>query len=250
MAENKNNIPIGKKRKRKRKNYSFFYLFTIVFLVALAGLSYLVKSYSPDIDVEIGNNESLMLSDSEMEVEMKSVDERLKWIQMEDELPSVAVRNSETKLLIEEDKKPLIPKTEKKIEKGEKKEEKVENVVVETKPPVPTIDDIKKQIPDFRTVPVAAPVKVPQIVPLPQKTVIEQPKSITKVYLGNYATLEEAMNVQNKVSSTSPSLAPFIKAVNDHYIVQLGSFSESDRANSFVAELRQLGYYPKVIVEK
>ena len=42
------------KRKRRKHNYLYFYLFAFVFLIALAGFSYLVKSYSPDIDVAIG----------------------------------------------------------------------------------------------------------------------------------------------------------------------------------------------------
>ena len=49
--------------------------------------------------------------------------------------------------------------------------------------------------------------------------------------------------------STEPSLAPFVKAVNGSYIVQLGSFSEKDRANALVSKLRAKGYNPKVNYE-
>ena len=83
------------KKQKRRYNVLYFYLFAIVFILALSGFSYIVKSYSPDIDVTIGNNDSLTLSDSDMDVEIKSVDERLKWIQMEDEMPTVALRDSE-----------------------------------------------------------------------------------------------------------------------------------------------------------
>lgn len=219
----KNNIPLRRKKRKKKKNYGYLYLFAFVFLIALAGLSYIVKSYSPDIDVAIGNNESLTLSESEMDVEIKSVDERLKWIQMEDEMPSVALRNNE-----EKEENNIIKKE---VVKKDKEETKTVN-----KPPVPSIADIQNQRPDFRSITPATPV-IPQPQPL---------QTITKVYLGSYSSLEEAMAVQNKVASDEPSVVPFIKAIRDTYIVQLGSFSDKEKANALVIKLREKGYYPKI----
>ena len=83
-----------KKRKRKKSSLGYLLLFTFVFLTALWGLSYAVKSLSPNVDIEIGNNEALTDAAIENDAEIKTVDERLKWIQMEDEMPSVAVRNN------------------------------------------------------------------------------------------------------------------------------------------------------------
>ena len=79
---NENEQPIKRKR-RKRKNsfMGYVYLFIFVFVAALAGFSYFVKSYSPEVDVTIGNQELVApISQSDMDVEVKSVDERLKWI--------------------------------------------------------------------------------------------------------------------------------------------------------------------------
>ena len=157
-----------------------------------------------------------------MDVEIKSVDERLKWIQMEDEMPSVALRNNGDK-----DSEHI---TKKEVEKKENEQVKKIN-----KPPVPSITDIQNQRPDFRSITPATPV-IPQAQPI---------QTVTKVYLGTFSSLEEAMSIQNKVADDEPTVAPFIKAVKDSYIVQLGSFSDKDKANALVVKLRAKGYYPK-----
>ena len=226
MANPAENMPIRKKRKKPKKRFGYLYLFAFVFFAALAGLSYLVKSYSPDIDVTIGNNEALTLSDSDMEVEIKSVDERLKWIQMEDEMPTVALRDTGDK-----SKKEKALKEEEKLKNKDKEEE----LKKDKKPPIPSFADIPVQRTDFRTA-AHNPVKV---IPAPIP-------SVTKVYLGSYSSIEEAMAVQSQISSAEPSLNPFIKAVRDIYIVQLGSFSDPDKASALVLKLRQSGYNPKV----
>ena len=217
--ENKN--PIKRKKRKNKKSFGYLYLFAFVFFVVLIGLSYILKSYSPDIDVAIGNNEALTLSESEMGVEIKSIDERLKWIQMEDEMPSVAKRDNEEK---QEEKTDVTE--DRSVEKAEK-------------PPIPSIEDIKNQRPDFRNISPATPV-----IPLP-----ERPVTITKVYLGSYSSLEEAMIIQNKISNEEPELEPFIKAIRDTYIVQLGSFADKEKATALIIKLKEKGYNPKIISE-
>ncbi len=219
MTSIENNNPIKGKKRKKKRNFGYFYLFVFVFFAVLVGLSYILKSYSPDIDVAIGNNEALTLSESEMDVEIKSIDERLKWIQMEDEMPTVAKRNTDENN--DENKKNIENDEEKKI----------------MKPPIPIVEDIQLQKTDFRSISPAMPV-----IPLPEK-----PNVITKVYLGSYSSLEEAMAIQSKVSTDEPSIEPFIKAIKDTYIVQLGSFSDKDKANALIEKLKEKGYTPKII---
>ncbi|MCD7780849.1 MAG: SPOR domain-containing protein [Candidatus Gastranaerophilales bacterium] len=233
MTDEPNNIPIRKKRTKNKKGFGYLYLFAFVFLIALAGLSYVVNAYSPDVDVTIGNNESLTLSESDMEVEIKSVDERLKWIQMEDEMPTVALRNSEKK---SSKKKEYDNYTmsESNTLKNDKLEDKKTKKI-----PVPSIEDIQSQKADFK------------LAVVPHNPVVPKPKPLfTKVYLGSYTTIDEAMSMQSKISKEYADLNPFIKAVQDSYIVQIGSFSEEERAQELVSNLRRHGYNPKISYEK
>lgn len=246
------NKPVQLKRKRKRKNkgiLGYFYLFVFVFVVALLGLSFFVKSYSPDVDVSIGNNESLTLSESDMDVEVKSVDERLKWIQMEDEMPSVAIREAKES-------------TEKAIkEKNEKKgsvivADEVTKRVIElptNEEPIFKKEDVvpKPQMSDLIT----QAVSQPQPLPVPQASdfrasvpVIPAPiPSLTKVYLGSFSTVDEAMAIQQKIATDIPESMPFIKSQNGSYIVQLGSFSNKSVADAFILRVKEKGYNPKII---
>lgn len=228
-------IPRGKRRKKKF-HFGYIYLFLFIFLSALIGFSYLVKSFSPDIDVTIGNKEAMTLGESDMDIEVKSIDERLKWIQMEDDLPSVALRNFKEKEIDED----LTKKEKDDLKDSENKKEK-EKEQKETKPtksaPVPTIEEIKKT--DFREIPAAMPEKV---VPLPKP-------SITRVYFGSYSNIEDATAVQNEVAKIDASLSPYIKSTNGSYMVQVGSFADRDRAAALVSKLKAKGLSPKISYE-
>lgn len=238
------------KKKKRKYNFLYFYLFAFVFVSALAGFSYIVKSYSPDIDVTIGNNESLTLSESEMDVEIKSVDERLKWIQMEDEMPTVALRDSEKQ------ENPLnldfLPnQQEENIEPQLRRQEaKGKNVVP---PPTPSMMDIKSIKSDFRTASsdvTSKPSPNSGVIPLPTKSyspVVPMPtKSITKVYLSGFSSLEQAMATQQEINSKDSSISPFVKVINDTYIVQIGSFSDKEKAVLLQQKLIAMGYQAKI----
>ncbi len=231
MPDKETELPIRKKRRKKRRSFASLYLFAIVFLIALYVLTNVIKSYSPDIDVSIGANQDITLSDSDMDVEVKSVDERLKWIQMEDDMPTVSVKESELNKDVVNDFDDInvdvvTPKQENNIEK---------NVI--KNPPKPSMEEVVNNK-DFRN----TSTSVKQVIPKPTH-------SITKVYLGNYSSIEEAMKIQSKVSAEDPSLMPFVKAVNNTYIVQLGSFSDSAKADNLIENLKSKGYSPKTIYE-
>lgn len=240
-----------RKRKKQKRNYLYLYLFAFVFVIALAGFSYLVKSYSPDVDVTIGNNDSLPLSESDMDVEIKSVDERLKWIQMEDEMPTVARRGTE----VQENPMNIdfLPNMEEEnIEQELRKKEEKKKVVIPA--PTPTMSEIQKSRVDFRTASSSNTVSSPYVNgPIPRPTRIDVPvvplptTSVTKVYLGSFNSLEDAMETQQEINSRDSSIMPFIKATNNTYIVQLGSFTDSEKANNLVQKIKSMGYSPKIV---
>ena len=245
-------IPKGKKRKKKL-HFGFVYLFLFIFLSALIGFSYLVKSFSPDIDVTIGNNEAMTLGESDMDVEVKSIDERLKWIQMEDDLPSVALRNFKEKNadeLLDSDSKDKKDKKDKNEQENKSDKDLKDNKATK-QAPVPTIEDIKKT--DFREIPAAMPSKSASVsektATAPEKIVPAPKPSVTRVYFGSYSNIEDATAIQNEVSKIDGSLSPYIKSVNGSYIVQVGSFADKDRAVALVGKLKGKGLSPKISYE-
>ena len=119
-------------------------------------------------------------------------------------------------------------------------------------PPTPTIRDIQATIPDFRTQTsissnsVAVP-KGPIPLPTrPQPIVSQAHTTISKVYLGEFASLEDAMATQQAITEKDSSIVPFIKATNGSYIVQLGSFYEKEKAEALASKVTSMGYVPKI----
>ncbi len=231
-----------KRRRRKKSSLGYLLLFTFVFITALWGLSYAVKSLSPNVDVEIGNNEALTDAALENDVEIKTVDERLKWIQMEDDLPTVAVRNPEEK---KDEKNKEQENNEDKTQQQQKEEPKEEKPVIE----------LPKKI-DFDKIENTNPIEQPKQeldFRLPTGNIIEprEPiaKTVTKVYLGAFNSIEEAIKIQQKVASEEENMVPFIKSINGLYMVQIGSFSDQTKAIALASKMREKGYPSKTVTE-
>ena len=78
-----------------RKTKQTLALFIVTFLISLIVITYFIKSFSPNVDVEIGGEEEVQQttdsSDSESDVK-KAIDDRLRWIQLEDNMPGAAKR--------------------------------------------------------------------------------------------------------------------------------------------------------------
>ncbi len=239
-----NNIPIRRK-KRKRKNFfGYLFLFSLVFIFALFGLSYIVKSYSPKVDVTIGNNEALTLSEQDMDVEIKTIDERLKWIQTEDEMPTVAIREPKEKLsdINKKQKTKDIKKNTDDTAKDRNKEEKTlkkqkkDKITGNNETINKAEKDYKKQKLDLKLEKAVTPPK-----PLPPK--------VSKVYIGKYSTIEEATKIQRKIAAEETDIVPFIKSLGSGYIVQVGSFSDSQKASALLTRMKNKGYSAKLITE-
>ena len=233
-----NEAPLKRKKRKKKNNFGYLLLFLIVFVSALFCLSYIVKSYTPDVDVTIGNNEALTLSESDMDTEIKTIDERLKWIQMEDELPTVSIRNPKEK-----------QGKNNAEDNDNKKEEKKDNIDKNVKEktnnnesifaPRPTKIDLKKENLNFRINPVQTPDEKKN------NTI----KTVSKVYIGNFDQIEDAIKIQHRISQEETDIIPFIKSLNGVYVVQIGSFNDSEKAYSLSKRMKDKGYNSKIITE-
>lgn len=237
MQEKK--APLKRKKRKKKSGLGYLVLFALVFILALLGLSHLVKSLSPDVDVAIGNNQSITLSDADMDVEIKTVDERLKWIQMEDEMPTVSIRNPKENTNKKDSEQEQKKDTKTDIKKKEKQKKEKEESQEKLTAPRPTASDLKQKL-DFR---------LRSSAPLPD----EQPVKInqtSKVYIGNFYTIEDAMKTQHKIAAEESDIIPFIKSINGYYVVQIGSFADVEKARALSGKMKTKGYNTKIVTEK
>ncbi len=225
---------------RKKLHLGFFYLFLFVFIFALILSSYAFKMYSPNIDISLGEKEDTPINYSDIDYEIKPIDERLKWIQKEDEMPTVSVKkenDDEYKELLND----LKNKAKEEKEKASEKKNSEKNQKSDTV-------ESKKEITPGE--PATLSLSDSIISQKKSKQTKEPAVTITKVYLGNYETLDEAIEIQHKISSLGLAVSPFVKAVNDHFIVQVGSFYEAKKADDLIISLKTNGYNAKKKIEK
>ncbi len=236
------NTSDNKKKKQKKIRLGFLYLFIFVFFIALMLLSFAVKRYSPDVDIAIENNKDISQDYPDTDYEIRPIDERLKWIQKEDDMPSVSIKK-ETDIDYNE-----LFKNENetyKLSAGKKIKKHAEN-------------GEKNKKTEFNNAQKEVRTKEPETLALNDSIILqrkagqtkEPSDTITKVYLGSYASLDEATDIRNNISSLGLAVSPFIKSVNNHYIVQVGSFYDSQKADDLVIILKTNGYNAKKQIEK
>lgn len=236
------------RRRKKKKNHSlqYFLLFLVIFVITLLALKNIVTSYTPDVDVQIGNNDSAVLTSSDMPVEEGTIDERLRWIQEEDELPSAG--ENEPKLFKTPSEDIETEKKESKIKKVIEQPKKIdydEKVASENDSETngrKTFSETKKTKNDYLSADFRKAAESSGVIPKPKS-------NVSKVVIGRFSSLEEALSAQNKVSAEGLNVVPFIKAIKNQYVVQVGSFSEQERAEALKEQLRAKGYHANVISE-
>ena len=225
---------VSKNSQRKAKQT--IALFIITFLITLIGVTYIIKSFSPNVDVEIGGEDRINLAEDDSDEPQsdfkKAIDDRLKWIQLEDNMPGVSRRGDEEKtdeVEYESSKNTTSDKLEKPLQKEE--------------PAGPEITLPKTPEPEY-----VNPQNVKTAPPVPKATTVE-PYKMTKVYVGNYATIEQAIQAQNHLMNASVGVTPFVKEYGGSYVLQAGSFANTTKAESVANQIRQSGFSARVVTE-
>ena len=224
------------------KKTLFILLFAVTFVMTLFLVSAMFKNFSPPVDVNIGGAETVAENPAE-EFPEKDIDDRLKWIQFEDNIAESPVANEVQKNPQDETAKNVQKiHAGEKIKKGEKQAE--EPVMDQSKyimeppvpinykpsqPPVPTISEIK-------TVQKTTEAPVPAV-------------KMTKVYVGFYATREEADSVKSQIAGSLSGYQPYVKLSGSQYIVQIGSFSDRNKALNLKTDLTNKGFPAKLLTE-
>ncbi len=218
--------------KNSKKVKQTWTLFAITFLVSLIVITYFIKSFSPNVDVEIGGEEQQSIEEDSSDSDIKkAIDDRLKWIQLEDNMPGVSKREETQSdvTYFETEKTDQKAKQEAKVNKEETKQKQAEMEPIEYVNP-------KQQ-------PAAHP-------PIPAQTQpAAEPFKMSKVYVGSYPTIEQAIQAQNKLMNTSISVSPFVKEVNGSYVLQAGSYANAGKAESVAREINSVGFHARVVKE-
>lgn len=220
---------------QSKKVKQTFVLFIVTFLVSLIVITYFIKSMSPDVDVEIGGQELQQTEEQTTDSDVKqAIDDRLRWIQMEDNMPGVSKR--EDGLSEEVTYEPA----DKKSQEQQNKQEDSSKAKV-----------VKQNANELQPIEYVAPQSHEEAAPKPPVPVqpAAEPFKMSKVYVGSYPTIEQAIQAQNKLMSTSISVSPFVKEVNGSYVLQAGSYANAGKAEAVAREINSLGFHARVVKE-
>lgn len=235
-------------RKKKSQQNKLLFIFLSTFFITLISLIYLATAFTPKIDIEVNEtqpqSEQIPQDEENMvaEVEYKSIDSRLKDIQMDDKYLN-SPESQETSDIVANLKK----MKEETIAKQMKNEDGIsDNMVGDI--PTPSFDVIKLNPPKLAT-PQYSNQQKNFSVSQPVKKVSTTATKMTKVYVGKYADFEQAALVQDALVKSSLVSAPFIKNLNGYYVVQVGSFSNMEAAQNVAELLISNGYSAKMVLE-
>lgn len=73
------------------------------------------------------------------------------------------------------------------------------------------------------------------------------PQQTVKVMVGSYNTPSEARAASEKLSQSNSRVNPFIKELNGIYTIQVGSYSDTQKASEIATKLRSQSYSVKVV---
>ncbi len=230
MSEQKNNSLQNAKNKRT------LYLFFATFFFSMFLVGFIIKALSPSVDVEIGDevetNQDSGESTSSDQSAGGNVDNRLKWIQFEDNMPGVSKRLDANVPGAEE---PTL-------------ENKNNNANIQQNPD----NSLTQQIKDSKQ----NQYKVQKLEPpLPSSSEVARNAGtqsqirVSKVYVGYYTSIDQAISVQNKLIDSDLNVSPFVKEVNGYYVVQVGSFANRQKAQQLHGEVSAMGLPAKIVSE-
>lgn len=74
-----------------------------------------------------------------------------------------------------------------------------------------------------------------------------QNTSISRVVVGSYSSVEDAKKAYDKMLDSEMRLAPIIKEVGGSYTLQVGAFSDKNKANDLVNKLNNNNYSAKIV---
>ena len=211
-----------KRKKPVKQSNKDVVVFISVFLIGLLIILGFAKILSPNVDVEIADNEEY--SEFEDELPAGSVDERLKHLQMEDEHGA-----GDDKMFSPElDEKVVLPsqtkKTSGEIELEElEKAKKLEEKAAEATPEQPKKEEKSAPAPSTAS------------------------NTTYRVVVGQYATDKQAEVAKSILQDAGLGVSPIVKNIGGTYTLQVGVFSSKDKAQQLSNNLLKSNFPARVV---
>lgn len=225
-------------KKKKSANPNKRILISVTtFFVALLFFSVVAKSLSPDVDVTIGDESQTEAKDTGLGVK-RFIDERLKMIQMEDNSAGVSLKEAKNNKNIEEESESYdkyMKETDEKINLPSKRNRasQADSEGTEEEPVIPAR--------------VAPPRPSGRDLSTPFES--QAPAKMSKVYVGRYATVEQAKVAQEILLDSGINVTPFVKNIGGAYTLQVGSYSSRAKADGLASELQRNNFPARIVQE-
>lgn len=204
------------KKVNKKPNEGAMIFVSTFFILLLLFLG-IAKQISPEVDVQIGEDETVS---TEQEVAKSSIDDRLKLLQEED----AGNAKQEDTFAPELDEKVKLP------DKQTKAEKENEEVTLTEKEATPKPAETATQAPKVEPKAVAQP-------------------TTTKVVVGYYASKDQAEVAKGIILESGLNISPFVRNIGGAYTIQVGSYSSREKAQSMVNDLLRNNFPARIIVE-
>lgn len=217
-----------KRKKAPKRQYKDITVFISVFLIGLLIILGFAKILSPNVDVEIADNEEYSEFEGD-DLASGTIDERLKRLQQEDES-----KMGDDKMFSPElDEKVVLPtqakKTEGEIELQKQKEkEKLQ-------------EEMQKQIEQ-------KPNKTEEKPDTTQSTQAPAPVQNTtyRVVVGQYASEKQAEVAKSIIQDAGAGVSPMVKNIGGFYTLQVGVFNDKQKAQNLTNNLLKSNFPARI----
>lgn len=218
------------KKKKKTNNKDGLLIGITSFFVTLLLFTIIAKSLSPNVDVTIGDESETDAKDTGLGVK-RFIDDRLKMIQMEDNSAGVSVKTDDGKTPTYNDDSfnKFSQELEEKVSLPSKKGAS-DDVTLDEEPVYPTVHTPPR--PSNKDL----------------STPFETPKAV-KVFVGRYSNIEQAKVAQGILMDSGLNITPFIKDMGGSYTLQVGSYSNKNKADGVASELQRNNFPARVVQE-
>lgn len=218
-----------KKKKKEEDPKKGLIVGVTTFFVMLLIFTGIAKSLSPNVDVTIGEDDDVEAKESGLGVK-RFIDDRLKMIQMEDGSTGGAQKTVEKKSgALETEYDDYSPELEEKVVLPNHGKDETKAAQDEQPTPAPT----------------AAP-RPNRVAATAQPAVSNR---VTKVYVGYYSNIDQAKVAQGILIDSGLNITPFIKDLGGNYTLQVGSYSNKEKAIGLSNELLRNNFPARVVQE-